>query len=79
MTSSENLIHVFSGDQHQVFILNKILSSKHIPSIIKDNYQSGVIAGFGGGTQSTIELYIKEKDLEKATPIITLFNQENKP
>ena len=46
-------------------MLKGLLESLDIAGIIQNDYQSGIIAGFGGGTISTVRLKIHETDLEK--------------
>ena len=68
-------IKIFSGTSVLVNRLNFLLDNKNIPSLIKDHVSSGTLAGFGTLSNS-VELFIYNSDLEKATPIIEEFKKE---
>ncbi len=78
MKEEDNLIRVFTGTEITASILKEELGKNNIPAIIKNNYNSGIIAGFSSGTSSSIELYIQEIYLKKAEPIIKQFILINK-
>lgn len=46
------------------------LYNNGISSLIKNGFQSGTMAGFGGGQPELRDLYIDSDDLEKAANII---------
>ena len=73
MANSAQFITVFSGSEVEVLMLKGLLEGLNIEGIIQNDYQSGIIAGFGGGTISTVRLKIHETDLEKAQSVITDF------
>ena len=73
MHNSPQFITVFSGSEVEVLMLKGLLEGLNIEGIIQNDYQSGIIAGFGGGTISTVRLKIHETDLEKAQSVITDF------
>lgn len=73
MQNSPQFITVFSGSEVEVLMLKGLLEGLNIEGIIQNDYQSGIIAGFGGGTISTVRLKIHETDLEKAQSVITDF------
>lgn len=73
MQNSPQFITVFSGSEVEVLMLKGLLEGLNIEGIIQNDYQSGIIAGFGGGTISTVRLKIHETDLEKAQTVITDF------
>ena len=68
-----NLIKVYAGSELEVNLLKAELENQGISSIIKNDFASGVVAGFGGGTPSSIYLYVKESDVEKSNSIINEF------
>lgn len=76
MENSDELVLIFTGDQHQVFLLKEILLENEIASIIKNGFESGVSAGFMGGSPSTIDLLVSNRKLEKATVIVEAFNKD---
>ena len=70
MTSSNNLIQVFSGTEVAVLIIKGKLEDAGITAHIQNDYQSGITAGFGGGVPSAIDLFIQETDIPQAEAII---------
>lgn len=70
MEKESDLIRVFAGSEVEVIFLQGELEKIGISSIIKNDFQSGITAGFMGGIPSGIDLFIQESDLEKAEPII---------
>ena len=77
MGDAKKYINVYSGTQVQVIILKGLLEESNIHGIIQNDFQSGIAAGFGSGTFSTIRLKIDESDIEKAGPIIKEFLSKN--
>ena len=73
MSDTQKFLNVFSGTEVQVIILKGLLESSNIHGIIQNDFQSGIVAGFGSGTVSTVRLLIHESDLEKTKPIIQEF------
>ncbi|MBD99155.1 MAG: hypothetical protein CMO34_04860 [Verrucomicrobia bacterium] len=49
--------------------ISAILEQNGIPSMIKDNIESGRLAGFGTA-QNDVDLYVNSADLERAKAII---------
>ena len=74
MDNSEELESVFTGNQHEVFLLKGMLEENGIASIIKNGFESGVSAGFMGGNSSAINLLVSNHNLEKTMPIVEAFN-----
>lgn len=74
--NDDSLIKVFTGTDVSVGFLKKHLEENGIASLTKNSFQSGNIAGFMGGTPSTIDLFIQEKDLKKAAPIVEDFKKD---
>lgn len=68
-------IKIFSGTQLLVNRLNFLLDNANIASLIKDNVESARLGGYGSLVNS-VELFIYNSDLEKATPIIEEFKKE---
>ncbi len=77
MKENSNLIRVYSGTELTVNLLKDELESFGISSMIKNDFNSGVSAGFSGGVPSSIDLLIQEFDLGKAEPIISEFRKTN--
>lgn len=66
-------IKVFTGSSITVNRLADLLEKADIPTMIKDEVESGRLAGFGTPTNS-VELYINATDVEKARAIYEQFN-----
>jgi len=60
---------LLSSNAMTVQRISAILEQKGIPSMIKDNIESGRLAGFGT-SQNDVELYVNTADLERAKAII---------
>ena len=77
MKEKSNLIRVYSGTELTVNLLKDDLEKFGISSMIQNDFNSGVSAGFSGGGPSSIDLFIQELDLGKAEPIISEFSKTN--
>ena len=66
---------VFTGTSILVNRLRYLLDQIKIPSLIKDDKESGRLAGFGT-TGDAVELFIYTTDLEKATTVLENFRKE---
>ncbi|MCL5128332.1 MULTISPECIES: DUF2007 domain-containing protein [unclassified Algibacter] len=78
MTNS-NYIKVFSGDFIVVQRIVSDLENENITAVIKDETESGRLAGFGSAIQGLQEIYVHKDELEKATSIIEGINLEIEP
>lgn len=77
MTTNSDLIKIFTGTDVLVHLLKDELESVGVGAMIRNDFHSGVLAGFSGGVPSAIDLYILSDDLEKAGQIIEDFKQQN--
>lgn len=71
-------IKIYTGSAITINRLAQLLEDQKIPSIIKNNQESGRLAGFGT-TGDSVELYILNSDLDNAQKIIEAFNLKNTP
>ncbi|MEQ6122990.1 DUF2007 domain-containing protein [Pseudotenacibaculum sp. MALMAid0570] len=71
----EEHVKVFTGTSIFVNRLKNLLGDSNIGSIVKDHVNSSQLAGFGA-LGNSIELFILNTDLKKATPIIEDFKKE---
>ncbi len=69
-------MRLFTGSLIEIQRLQLDLDDAQIPSMVKNNFQSGLRAGFYGGSPSQVELFIYEEDNEQAQEILTAFKQE---
>ncbi len=67
---------LFSASSITLRILEAQLNEKNIHTLLKDNQESGRLAGFGT-TGNINELFVFNKDLEQAKEILEKFKQEN--
>ena len=69
-------VNFFTGSLIEIQRLQLDLDDQGIPSMVKNNFQSGLRAGFYGGSPSQVELFIYEEDLDRAKPILEAFKEE---
>ena len=69
-------IKFFVGSLIEIQRLQLDLDDKQIPSLVKNNFQSGIRSGFYGGSPSQVELFIYMEDKEKAQPISERIKRE---
>lgn len=67
-------IDFYSGSEILVMKLKKDLETIEVYGIIQNDFNSGNLAGFVGGTPSSVLLKIRARDLDKAKPILEQFN-----
>ncbi len=75
MDDQSKHIKFFVGSLIQIQRLQLDLDDQQIPSLVKNNFQSGLRSGFYGGFPSQVQLFIYEEDIEKATPILKKFKE----
>jgi hypothetical protein len=68
-------IKFFTGSLIEIQRLQLDLDDNQIPSMVKNNFQSGIRSGFYGGSPSQVELFIYEEDAEKASPLLAKFKK----
>lgn len=66
------LIKIFSGSEILAIGLQEKIEAIEIKTVIKDNIQSARLAGFGS-LGLAVELFIEERDFEKARSVIEKF------
>jgi len=74
----DKLVKIYSGTEVTVILLKGRIEEIGINSTVKNDYKSGVEAGFVGGVQSTVDLFIQLSDFERAEPIIRDFISKNR-
>lgn len=78
MKRIDKLVKIYSGTEVTVILLKGRIEEIGINSTVKNDYKSGVEAGFVGGVQSTVDLFIQLSDFERAEPIIRDFISKNR-
>ena len=77
MNNNNDLIRVFTGTEVLVYLLKDALEANGIGTMIKNDFRTGNLSGFMGGTRSAIDLFILSTDIESAQPIIDEFFRIN--
>lgn len=77
MDENSEIVRVFSGTEIIVNLLKAELESIGIMGMVKNEYHSGISAGFSGGVPSSVDLFVLETDLEKAKLFIEEFRKQN--
>jgi hypothetical protein len=72
---SHEYVKVFTGSSILTSRLQQLLDDRNIASRIRDDEESGRLAGFGAPRNSS-QLYVLESDLQAAQPIVVAFEQE---
>ena len=73
---SDNILNIYTGGEVMVNRLKQELERQGINCLIRDGFKQGLIAGFGEGVPSAIDLFVRESDLEKALEIVQAITQE---
>jgi len=68
-------INIFTGSSILTNRLAFLLDNENIPTLIKDQKESGRLAGFGA-IENSSELFIYSSDFEKSKIIINNFKKE---
>lgn len=76
MDNQSKHINLFTGSLIEIQRLQLDLDDHQIPSLVKNNFQSGLRSGFYGGSPSLVELFIYEEDMEEARPILEAFKED---
>ena len=71
-----NYREVFVGNAMAVLLLKGIFGDHGIPFIEKNEQVSGVLAGFVGGTTSTIKISVAEEYQESALALVADFRSQ---
>ena len=70
MKEKNGLVLVYTGNDIIISRIKYELELKGIKSIVKDGFNAGLSAGFGGGIPSAVDLFVTEKDFEQANEIV---------
>jgi len=73
MKEKNSLIRVFNGTEITANLLKIELEQAGIAGIVRNDFNTGISAGFSRGFSSSTDLYIQEADLKEAEPIINEF------
>ena len=73
---SNDIVNIYSDTELTVSHLKNVLAENGIESMIKNDFESGVSAGFVAGTVSSVDLYVLLKDEERARMVVEQFIQD---
>ncbi|GAA0870861.1 hypothetical protein GCM10009117_00060 [Gangjinia marincola] len=68
--SDKEYKHVYTGSQVEVTLIKSTLEDASINYIVKDNFESGLRAGFGGGLPGQIQVLVHTNEYAKAKKVI---------
>lgn len=70
MENNQNdMVRVYSDTEVNINRISAELANKGIPSLVKNEFQSGLMAGFGA-SPNAVDLYVNSTEAEKALEII---------
>lgn len=69
MSEEEDYRRVYTGSEVNVQHLQNLLEEKDIPTRIRNDFDSGLRAGFGGGLPGQVLLFAKSENYEEALRI----------
>jgi len=74
--NEDDIIRLYTGGDIIVSRIKQELEAQAIFCLIKDDFKQGLAAGFGSGVPSAIDVYVRQKDLEKATEVVKAITEE---
>lgn len=77
MQEDKGVVRIYTGSEVLVGMLKGLLEEACITSMVRDEFQASISAGFVSGVPSALDLYIQEGDLEEAEPIVKDFLKTN--
>lgn len=79
MSTDENYKRVYTGSEVNCQHLQQLFEEKGIPSRIRNDFDSGLRAGFGGGLPGQVQLFAMKSHLDEALNIArTTFPEDYK-
>lgn len=70
MEKDEQFIDFYTGSEIMIMGLRKRLEAVGVFGMMQNDFNSGNLAGFVGGSPNTVRFKIRAKDVEKAQPIL---------
>lgn len=70
MANEEHYITIYTGSEVNVQHLQNIFEEQGINSLAKNNFESGLRSGFGGGLPGQVQLQVQENQSEQARKIV---------
>ncbi|WP_296618573.1 DUF2007 domain-containing protein [Marivirga sp.] len=72
--NQKDMIKVYTDSEINVEMVRAELAKIGIPSLVKNDFKSGVMAGFGA-SPNAVELYVNPSDLDEATSLVQDLNK----
>jgi hypothetical protein len=69
MSKDEGYEHVYTGPETNVQYLQGIFNKAGLSNMVKNDFDSGLRAGFGGGLPGQVQLFVINSHLEEALKI----------
>ncbi len=69
-TENSTYQNIYTGSEVNVQYLQELFHKAGIESISKNNFESGLRAGFGGGLPGQVQLQVKKSHYEEALKIV---------
>lgn len=77
MNSEEDYKRVYTGSEVNVQYLQDLLEQENIGSRVRNDFDSGLRAGFGGGLPGQVQLFVLSEHYDQALKIVqTTFPEE---
>jgi hypothetical protein len=69
MSTDDNYKRVYTGSEPNVQYLQELFENESISSRVRNDFDSGLRAGFGGGLRGQIQLFVGESHYDQALKI----------
>ncbi|MBI6118464.1 putative signal transducing protein [Salegentibacter maritimus] len=69
MSSKESYVRVYTGSETNVQYLQEIFDKAGISSRVRNDFDSGLRAGFGGGLPGQVQLFVVKNHFDEALKI----------
>ena len=69
MSEEEAYKNVYTGPETNVQYLQEIFGEEGIPSRVRNEFEAGLRAGFGGGLPGQVQLFVEKSHYEEALKI----------
>lgn len=72
--NQKDMVKIYTDSEINVEMIRVELAKIGIPSLVKNEFKSGVMAGFGA-LPYAVELYVNPSDLDEATTLVKDLNK----
>lgn len=78
MSTEDDYKRVYTGSEVNVQYLEDLLQQENIGTRVRNDFDSGLRAGFGGGLPGQVQLFVLSEQFEQAITIVeTAFPEES--